>query len=141
MLEQALRQAERALLQEKYWDVIQLLEPLLPDAKGKLRLRAQLAIAKAYVKNPNWMKRAEEELQKVLHADPANLEAFMMLGGIYKTTGLKARASAMYRKALEIKPDSEEATAALTELGGMPAEAPSAPAGGGSFLKKLFKKN
>jgi curved DNA-binding protein CbpA len=141
VIELAIRQAERALLQEKYWDVIQLIEPHLAEAKGKLKVRAQIVIAKAYVKNPNWLKRAEEELQKVVHADAANFDAYYLLGAIYKSTGLKARAASMYRKALEIRPDSEESAAALTELGVGPAEPPPAPPGGGSFLKKLFKKS
>jgi curved DNA-binding protein CbpA len=140
-IENAVRQAEKALLQEKYWDVIQLIEPHLAEAKGKFKVRAQLAIAKAYLKNPNWRKRAEEELLRVVAADPASFEAYLLLGGIYKAMGLKARASSMYRKALELKPDSEEAAAALTELGGGPAEAPSPSPSSGSFLKKLFKKS
>jgi curved DNA-binding protein CbpA len=140
VIELAIRQAERALLQEKYWDVIQLIEPHLAEAKGKLKVRAQLVIAKAYVKNPNWLKRAEEELQKVVQADGANFDAYYLLGAIYKTTGLKARAASMYRRALEIRPESEESAAALTELGVGPAEPPPPP-GPGSFLKKLFKKS
>jgi curved DNA-binding protein CbpA len=40
VIELAIRQAERALLQEKYWDVIQLIEPHLAEAKGKLKVRA-----------------------------------------------------------------------------------------------------
>jgi len=141
VIELAIRQAERALLQEKYWDVIQLIEPHLVEAKGKLKVRAQLVIAKAYVKNPNWLKRAEEELQKVVQADPTSFDAYYMLGAIYKSTGLKARAAAMFRKALDIRPESEESAAALTELGVGPAETPAPTPGGGSFLKKLFKKS
>lgn len=139
-LEQAIRLAEKALAQEKYWDVIQLIEPHLAEATGRLKVRAQVVIAKAWVKNPNWVKRAEEELHKVVQADPASFDAYFLLGNIYRSTGLKARASSMYRKALELKPESEEAAAALAELGGGQPEAASPPPSSGSFLKKLFKK-
>jgi tetratricopeptide (TPR) repeat protein len=139
LTEQAVRMAEKLLAQEKYWDVIQALEPQLAEAKGRLKTRAQIVIAKAYLKNPNWVKRAEEELQKVVHAEPTHVEALVLLGGIYKAGGLKARAVAMFRKAVELKPDHEEAAAALLELGA--AEKEAAPEEGGSFLKKLFKKS
>ncbi len=138
LIEQAVRLAEKLLAQEKYWDVIQAIEPHLAETKGRLKIRAQLVIAKAYLKNPNWIKRAEEELQKVVQAEPGNVDALWLLGGIYKAGGLKARAVAMFRKLVELKPDHEEATAALAELGATEKEA--APAPEGSFLKKLFKK-
>jgi len=99
-----------------------------------------VVIAKAWVKNPNWIKRAEEELHKVVQADPASFDAHLLLGNIYRSTGLKARAASMYRKALELKPGSEEAAAALAELGAGQPEAASPPTGSGSFLKKFFKK-
>jgi Tfp pilus assembly protein PilF len=141
VIEQAIRQAERSLAQEKYWDVIQAIEPHLAEAKGRLKTRAQLVIAKAYLKNPNWVKRAEEELQKVVQAEPGNVDALLLLAGIYKAGGLKARAASMFRKVVEIKPDHEEAAAALTELGATDRETTPLPPSGGSFLKKLFKKS
>jgi tetratricopeptide (TPR) repeat protein len=139
VIEQAVRQAERLLAQEKYWDVIQTLEPHLEAAKGRLRARAQLTIAKAYLKNPNWVKRGEEELQKVVQTEPGNVEALLLLANIYKTGGLKARAVAMLKKVLEVKPDHLEAAHALAELGVSANERIPTPPG--SFLKKLFKKN
>lgn len=140
-IESAIHNAERLLQQEKYWDVIQELERHLPEAKGRLKARAQLVIARAYVKNPNWVKRAEEELQKLVQADPTNVEAYLLLGEIYKGQGLKARASSMFRKALEISPGHEQAAAALAGLGGAPEGAAATPQQrAGSFLKKLFKK-
>jgi tetratricopeptide (TPR) repeat protein len=140
-LETALRAAEKLLAQEKYWEVIQTLEPLLGDApKGRVKQRAQVTIAKAYLKNPNWVKKAEEELQQVVQADPASVEAYMLLGGIYKTGGLKARAVAMFRRALELKPDMDGAAAALKQLGAAP-EITGPQAGVGVFLKKLFKRS
>lgn len=139
-LETAIRAAEKLLAQEKYWDVIQAIEPHLPEAKGRLKQRAQLLIAQAYLKNPNWVKKAEEELQQVVQADAANVEAYLLLGGIYKASGLKARALAMFRKALELKPDSEAAAEGVRELGG-PKERTGPQPGVGSLLRRLFKKS
>ena len=136
----AVKQADRLLLQEKFWDVIQSLEPFLVEAdlpKSRLTSRAQVLIAKAFLKNPKWVKRAEEELQKAIQGDANNAEAYFLLGGIYRSGGLKSRATTMYKKVVELKPDYDEAVFALNELGG--AEATPAPSSGG-FLKKLFNK-
>lgn len=141
VIELAIRQAERALAQEKYWDVIQAIEPHLAEAKGRLKTRAQLVIAKAYLKNPKWVKQAEAELQKLVQAEPGNVDALLLLAGIYKGSGLKARAASMFRKVLEVQPDHEDAANALAELGAGPSEGIPTPPSGGSFLKKLFKKN
>jgi len=134
-----MKQAERLLLQEKFWDVIQTLEPMLLEAggtKNRLTSRAQVMIAKAYLKNPKWVKRAEEELQKAIQGDASNAEAYFLLGGIYRSGGLKSRATSMYKKVVELKPDYDEAVFALNELSG--AEATPPPSSG--FLKKLFTK-
>ncbi len=135
----AMKQADRLLIQDKFWDVIQTLEPFLTDAdipKSRLTSRAQVLIAKAYLKNPKWVKRAEDELQKAVSGDANNAEAYFLLAGIYRSGGLKSRATAMYKKAVELKPDYDEAALALNELGG--AEATPPP--GGGFFKKLFNK-
>ena len=42
---------------------IQLVEPIHERLSGRLRLRARLVLARCYLENPNWVKRAEEMLQ------------------------------------------------------------------------------
>jgi hypothetical protein len=127
------RKAEKAMAEEKYWEAIQLLESALGRLEGKVRLKGRVLLAKAYSKNPNWVKQAEEELLAVLREDPAHLEACLLLGAIYRDGGLKARALSMYRKALELAPDNEEALAQTSLLGGPEPE----PEKKGVF-KKLF---
>ncbi len=139
-IEEAVRRAERLLAQEKYWDVIQAIEPHLEQARGRLKARAQLLIAKAYIKNPHWVKRAEVELQHVVQAEPNNLDALVLLGGIYKRSGLGTRAASMFRKVLEVNPDHPEAAQALAELGVPPSEERPTQPGGPSLLKRVFKK-
>ena len=75
------------------------------------------------------LRRAEETLQSVLREDPANVAAHYELGLLYKAGGLAARAQAMFRRVVELRPDHREA---LAELG--PGESPV----GGSLLKRLF---
>ena len=81
-----------------------------------MQIRARLVLAKAYLKNPKWVKRAEETLLGIVHDDAQNVEAHYLLGTIYRDRGLKSRATTMFRKVLELKPDHEEALAALGPL-------------------------
>jgi tetratricopeptide (TPR) repeat protein len=138
--EDDIRRAEKLIEQEKYWDAIQILDPALPHAKNpKLVARGHLAMARAKVKNPKWVKDAERTLQELLRIDPKHAEAHFMLAMIYKTGGLKARSESMLRKVLELQPDHE---GAITEMASIPVEPPPPESGstGGGLLKKLFKK-
>jgi curved DNA-binding protein CbpA len=134
---ESIRRAEKALLEEKYWDAIQLLEKAIPNVEGKQKQRARIALSKAYVKNPKWVKRAEDVLQTVVQEDPSNVAAYFSLGEIYRNGGLRSRATSMFRKVLELKPDHEEALAAMASLA---PENPQPPPEGGGLLKKLFGK-
>jgi hypothetical protein len=130
----AIRQADKLIEREKYWDAIQLLEPAVGVVQGKSRQRARVLLARAYLKNPKWVKRAEEVLLAVVQDDAQNVDALLMLGRIYKNSGIKSRSVSMFKKVLELKPDHEEARA---ELGDQVAE-PEPP---GGLIKKLFKKS
>jgi tetratricopeptide (TPR) repeat protein len=135
----ALRKAERLVEQEKYWDVIQLLEGVVPRLTGKLRQRARMALGRAYLKNPNWVKEGEELIRQVVAEDPGHATAHHLLGQLYKERGLKARAVSMLRKATELDPANELAQAELAAL--MPEVPAPDPEAGGGFLKKLFGRS
>ncbi len=139
-VEEALRKAEKRFVEEKYWDAIQLLEPAIPRAQGKQKSRGRVLLARAYLKNPNWVKRAEELLLRLVEEDPKCAEAHFVLGTIYKTGGLKSRAFHSFEKVLQLKPDHEEAAAEAAQLA--PTEPEAEPeGGGGGLLKKLFGKS
>jgi tetratricopeptide (TPR) repeat protein len=138
--EDEIRQAEKLLEKEKYWDAIQLLDTAIPRAKNpKLIARGHIAMAKAKLKNPKWVKDAENTLKELVRIDPKHVEAHFLLGSIYKTGGLKARSESMFRKVLELQPDHE---GALSEIGPLPVESPNPEGGstGGGLIKKLFKR-
>lgn len=139
-VEQALRQAEQHCAAEKYWDAIQALEGVLALAEGRSLSRVRLLLAKAQLKNPRWVKRAEETLLDLVRDDPQHAEAHFLLAGIYVAGGLRARAASQYRKVLELKPDHEEAARRLDELAPTPGEAPPPEDEGGGLLRKLFGK-
>ncbi len=138
LAEESVKKAEKLYTAEKYWDAIQLVEPALRSLKGKMLQRGRVVLAKNYLKNPKWVKRAEEQLQTVIREDAANAEAHFLLAGIYQAGGLKNRAIHEFQKVLELKPDHEPSQAALLEL--TPDEASSEEKAGG-FLKKLFGKS
>jgi curved DNA-binding protein CbpA len=120
------------------FDAIQLLEPAVERLSGKQKLRGQTLLARGYSKNPKWLKRAEELLLTVTRAQPENAEAWSILGRIYAERGIKSRALSMYKKALELKPDNEEAFKFVAENGG--AEPPPGEHEGGGLLGRFFKK-
>jgi tetratricopeptide (TPR) repeat protein len=137
--EEALRRAEKLYAQEKYWDSIQLIEPALASLKGKLHQRARVLLARNYLRNPKWLKRAEEQLLAVVREDASSVDAHFLLAGIYRSGGLRTRAFHEYQRVLELKPDHEEARAAIAEV--MPEETTDDEKSGSGLLKKLFGKS
>jgi len=132
---ESVRQAERLFKEEKYWDAIQLLEPAISRLERVSRLRAQVLLARAYMKNPNWGRRAEELLLRVVQESPDHADAYVALGQLYRASQLKSRAQAMFRKAVQAQPGHQEA---LAELASLDSEG---PPDGGALLKKFFGKS
>jgi curved DNA-binding protein CbpA len=129
MAEEAIHRAERLILDEKVWDAIQLLQAIIPRIYGrKQRDRARVLLARAYIKNPNWLRRGEELLQTIIQEDPQFADAHFVLGLLYKESGMSSRAITLFKKTLEIKPEHKHAQTELKEL--------STPA----LLRKLFGK-
>jgi hypothetical protein len=130
--EEILIGARRLLTQARYWDAIQMLESHIPAMEPRAQQhRGRLLLARAYSKNPNWLRRAEEVLQQLLREDPTNADVHYELGLIYKAGGFVARAQGMFRRALELRPGHKEAMAQL----GIQAEGQSP-----GLLKRLFKR-
>ncbi len=120
--------------EEKYWDAIQLLEPALAHLDPRTRLKAGVLLGRLCMKNPRWLHQAENTLRDVLRRNPDYADAYAALGSLYGVTGLRSRAVAALRRALEIDPRHEEALSGLAALGETPAGDP-----GASFRpKKLF---
>jgi serine/threonine protein kinase len=131
---ESLLSAEEHHREGRYWDAIQLLESTIPRLEGGEKLRARVALARAQMKNPNWMKRAEESLHALLQEHPHSVDAVLVLAELYRSTQMRSRALAMYRRALEIDPDNKDAQAAVRFL--QSAEPPSPETG--KLFKRLF---
>jgi len=100
-----LMQGEKYLESEKYWDAIQSLEPAVKGLTGKARQRARVGLARAYLKNPKWVKRAEENAaRRHPRTTPRTWTGISLLGRIYKQQGLKTRSHTMMRKSSTSSP-------------------------------------
>jgi curved DNA-binding protein CbpA len=114
---QAIERGSESLAQERYWEAIRLFESAIPRAEGELRQQARILLARAYAKNPGWVKQGEELLLAVLREEPDNLDALLQLGRIYKGQGLRSRALSTLRRVLELNPAHAEARQLVGELG------------------------
>jgi hypothetical protein len=129
-----LRVAEELYAEERYWDAIQQLEPMLPRALGETRARGKAQLAQAYLKNPKWKKRAEGVLLSMLEENPRDLVACLLLANIYREAQLQSRARALYHKILELQPGHSAAREALASL--EPPEKVPASAGIAGIFKR-----
>ena len=93
---------QKLVREAHYWEAIKLLEPILGHVRGPMETQVRLLLAQSYVKNPNWVKRGADQLQHVIETDPRNAEAHYLLGLVFKGGGLKQRAAAMFRRAVEL---------------------------------------
>jgi tetratricopeptide (TPR) repeat protein len=135
--EEAIRRAARSVSEEKYWEAIQLLETSVGRVEGKTKQTGRVLLARAYAKNPNWVKQGEELLLTVIREDPQNVDAHFHLAAIYRAGSLKSRAQATLRRVLELEPEHEEARLQLEALG---VENPQPASAEPGLLKKLLRR-
>ena len=135
---ESLLTAEEHHREGRYWDAIQLFESTIPRLEGGEKLHARVGLARALMKNPNWAKRAEESLHALLQEHPQSVEALLVLAELYRSTQMRSRALAMYRRALEIDRDNREALAAVRFLQSADPGSGSGAPDTGKILKKLF---
>jgi DnaJ-domain-containing protein 1 len=113
---EAIERGRESLAQERYWEAIRLFESAIPRAEGDLRQQARILLARAYAKNPGWVKQGEELLLAVLREEADNLDALLQLGRIYKGQGLRSRALSTLRRVLELEPAHAEARHLIGDL-------------------------
>jgi tetratricopeptide (TPR) repeat protein len=138
LAEDSIRRAAKLVDKEQYWEAIQLLQPVVDTVQGKPRLRGQLLLARSYAKNPKWAKEAESVLLAATRESPQAVDAWALLAAIYADRGLRTRATTVYRRVLELKPEHEEAAQYLAQ--NAPEPEPPESEGGGGLLGRLFRK-
>jgi curved DNA-binding protein CbpA len=108
--------AEQCLSDGRVDEAVVLLQQTTELAGGGLRHRARLALARQFLKRPDWVRNAERELQGVIGEDPEHIEAHLLLADLYARQGLGRRAEALLRRVLARKPGHAQAAAALAAL-------------------------
>lgn len=122
--EQVLAEAEALLAQAQLAEAMSLLEVVINKAEGEIKQLARFRLAEAHLRQPNGAREAEAQLRALVREDPRNAEAVFTLGTLYKKQGLASRASAMFERVLQVKPQHKAAQAELAALN--PAPEPSA---------------
>ncbi|MBV9769843.1 MAG: tetratricopeptide repeat protein [Bryobacterales bacterium] len=66
--------------------------------------------------DPDMVKKAIDQYQKITEADPKDTDSFVMLGRLQKAVQNSTEAMAAYKKALELDPDNEDAMTGLATV-------------------------
>jgi curved DNA-binding protein CbpA len=111
--EEMVVRAEQEQAEGRHWDALTAIDAVVGGLSGRLRRRAWLVRARALAENPKWRKDAEDQIRQLLAEDPASFEALFVLGRIYQAGGLSTRATAMFKRVLELRPRHAGARAAL----------------------------
>jgi cytochrome c-type biogenesis protein CcmH/NrfG len=114
--EDVFERGRELLRNERYWEVTQLIEPVVNRAPEGLQLRLRLLLAQAYQQNPMWKRRTEEVLKQVLDVRPNNVPALLMLAQLYAAGQLAQRARGLYKRVLDFDPQNREALEALAAM-------------------------
>jgi tetratricopeptide (TPR) repeat protein len=122
--EERYREGKRHFDEMHFFDAIQCLREavrLYPTKNGHKLL------GQALMKNPKWLREAEEQYRLALKLDQFDAECYVGLGDIYEAEGMGTRAQKMYEQAATYDPENETVQKKLGKRGSE-----------GGALKKLF---
>lgn len=135
-VESVIRDGEERYAEGHFWEAIAILGVAVNQGEGRLQRRARVALARCFLKYPDRVKDAEKHLRLVVEQDPEQADAHYLLGLLYGRMRLPARATAMLRRALELRPRHREAAALLQELD----RSDDATDEDGGVLRRLFNR-
>ncbi|HJS74827.1 MAG TPA: hypothetical protein VJ921_11115, partial [Vicinamibacteria bacterium] len=120
------KEGKRHFDEMHYFDAIQCLREAvrLSPRKPYHKLLAQ-----ALMKNPKWLREAEEQFRLAIKHDQFDAECYLGLGDIYESEGMSTRAQKMYEQAASFDPENEKVQSKL----GKRLDA-------GRTLSKLFRR-
>lgn len=126
---EALDTAQRQLERREPAGAITTLHRVIRLAEGDQRPRARLLLARAYAAEPRRSVEAKRLLREILHEQPRDAEALVILARLYARDGLLARAEQTLRHALEAAPVHMEAQLLLSAVRTARARRGGGPAG------------
>ncbi len=104
--EDRFREGKRHFDEEAFFDAIQSFREAVRLNPDKIQYRKLLA--QALMKNPKWMKEAEEHFQAALKIDQFDAECHFGLGLLYEQKGMTTRAQKYYQQAATYDPDNPD---------------------------------
>lgn len=122
--EERYKEGKRHFDEMHFFDAIQCLREAVRLAPKK---NYHKLLAQALMKNPLWLREAEEQFRFALKMDQFDAECYVGLGDIYESEGMSTRALKMYEQAATYDPENE---AVQNKMGKRGAQ--------GGALKKLF---
>jgi curved DNA-binding protein CbpA len=122
--EERYKEGKRHFDEMHFFDAIQCLREAvrLYPRKNYHKLLGQ-----ALMKNPKWLREAEEQFRLALKLDQFDAECYLGLGEIYESEGMSTRAHKMFEQAATYDPENEEVQKKMGKRGSE-----------GGALKKLF---
>ena len=122
--EERFKDGKRHFDEMHFFDAIQCLREAvrLHPKKSYHKLLGQ-----ALMKNPKWLREAEEQFRLALKMDQFDAECYVGLGDIYESEGMSTRAQKMYEQAATYDPENETVQNKTGKRGAQ-----------GGALKKLF---
>lgn len=114
LAEEKFSEAKELLASGLIWEAILLL-------KEALRINSSnpeyyLYLGRAQAKIPSMRKEAEVSLLKSIEIEKWNPDAFLELGKLYLSEGMKMRAKSMFEKVLTLEPSNDEARELLNSI-------------------------
>ncbi len=128
------KEGMRFYLEKDFWNAVQLFRRAIevsPDSNSEHYRYLALALSQ----NPKWGKEAERYFLKAIELEPFSPDLRLLLGRLYRQSGMTKRAEGQFQEALKLEPGNQ---AIQVELDGL---ADDAGEKGGSFIKGLFRKN
>ncbi len=114
MAERKFSEAKEFLASGLIWDAILLLKEAVRINNSNPHY--YLYLGKAQAKIPSMRKEAEISLLKSIELDKWNPDAFLELGKLYLSEGMKMRAKSMLERVLVLEPQNDEARELLNNI-------------------------
>ncbi len=114
LAEKKFSEAKGLLASGLIWDAILLLKEAVRINSGNPQY--YLYLGKAQVKIPSMRREAEVSFLKSIEIEKWNPDAFLELGKLYLSEGMKMRAKSMLEKVLTLEPQNDEARELLDSI-------------------------
>jgi len=128
------KEGMRFYLEKDFWNAVQLFRRAI-EASTDENSEHYRYLALSLSQNPKWGKEAERYFLKAIHLEPFSPDLRLLLGRLYRQSGMNRRAENQFEEALKLEPGNVAIQAELDDLRGAGEET------GGSFIKGLFRKN